>query len=258
MDRRRFLLTSLAGIVASPPAGEAQQAGKKYRIGCLYNGNPTLSAPTADAFRQGMRELGWVDGQNVSLEYRWADGNLDRLPALAADLVRLPVDVIHLAGGPAIRAARQTTRTIPIVVAIMSDPVKFGFVTSYARPGGSLTGLAVQFEDLASKQMQLVKETMPNAARVAILDHHAVPNPDAQKAAETAARALGLTVRVMGVRDEPDLPAVFRAAKAEKVDAMYVLPSPMFSRHRARLAELAVKHRLPGSTRPRSTWLRAD
>jgi putative tryptophan/tyrosine transport system substrate-binding protein len=247
VDRRRFLLTALAGAVAAPLVGEAQQAGKKYRIGCLYNGNPTQSALTADAFRQGMRELGWVDGQNVSLEYRWADGNLDRLPALAADLVRLPVDVIHLAGGhTAIRAARQTTRTIPIVVAIMSDPVVYGFAASFARPGGSITGLAVQFEDLASKQMQLVKETLPNAARVAILDHHAVSNPDAQKAAETAARALGLTVRVIGVRDEPDLQAAFRTAKAEHADAMYVLPSPTFNRHRSRLAELAVKHRLPG------------
>ena len=247
MDRRRFLLTSLAGALAGPLAAGAQQAGKKYRIGCLSNGNPTQSAAAVDAFRQGMRELGWVDGQNVSLEYRWADGNLDRLPALAADLVRLPVDVIHLAGGgPAIRAARQTTRTIPIVVAIMSDPVKSGFVTSYARPGGSITGLAVQFEDLASKQMQLVKETLPNAARVAILDHHAVSNPEAQKAAETAARALGLTVRVIGVRDEPDLQAAFRTAQAEHADAMYVLPSAMFNRHRSRLAELAVKHRLPG------------
>ena len=246
MDRRHFLLASLAAAVAAPLAGEAQQAGKKYRIGCLFNGNPTQSAPTADAFRQGMRELGWVDGQNVSLEYRWADGNLDRLPALAADLVRLPVDVIHLAGGPAIRAVQQITRTIPIVVAIMSDPVVYGFVTSFARPGGSITGLAVQFEDLASKQMQLVKETLPNAARVAILDHHAVSNPGAQKAAETAARALGLTVRVIGVRDEPDLQAAFRTAKAEHADAMYVLPSAMFNRHRSRLAELAVKHRLPG------------
>ena len=246
MDRRRFLLTSLAGALAAPRAAEAQQAGKKYRIGCLYNGNPTQSAPTVDAFREGMRELGWVDGQNVSLEYRWADGNLDRLPALVADLVRLPVDVIHLAGGPAIRAARQTTRTIPIVVALMSDPVVLGFVTSFARPGGSITGLAVQFEDLASKQMQLVKETMPNAARVAILDHHGIPNPGAQSSAETAARALGLTVRVIGIRNESDLQAAFRTAKAEHADAMYVLPSPTFNRHRALLAELAMKHRLPG------------
>ena len=246
MDRRRFLLTSVAGVLAAPLAAEAQQAGKKYRIGCLYNGNPTQSAPTVDAFREGMRELGWVDGQNVSLEYRWADGNLDRLPALVTDLVRLPVDVIHLAGGPAIRAARQATRTIPIVVALMSDPVVLGFVTSFARPGGTITGLAVQFEGLASKQMQLVKETTPNAARVAILDHYGIPNPGAQRAAETAARALGLTVRVIGIRDESDLQAAFRTAKAERADAMYVLPSPTLNRHRARLAELAMKHRGQG------------
>jgi putative ABC transport system substrate-binding protein len=246
VDRRRFLLTSLAGGVAGPLAAGAQQAGKVYRIGYLSNGNPTQSAPSLDAFRQGMREFGWVEGQNVSLEYRWADGNLDRLPALAADLVRLPVDVIHLAGGPAIRAALKATATVPIVAAIMGDPVMYGFAASLARPGGNVTGAAVQFADLASKQMQLLKETMPNAARVAILDHHAVRNPDAQKAAEAAARALGLTVRVIGIRDEPDLQTAFRTAKAEHADAMYVLPSPTFSRHRARLAELAVKHRLPG------------
>ena len=151
-----------------------------------------------------------------------------------------------LAGGPQSGRRDRQPALSRLSWQSSSDPVKSGFVTSYARPGGSITGLAVQFEDLASKQMQLVKETLPNAARVAILDHHGVANPDAQKAAETAARALGLTVRVIGVRDEPDLPAMFRAAKAEKVDAMYVLPSPMFNRHRARLAELALKHRLPG------------
>jgi putative ABC transport system substrate-binding protein len=246
MDRRAFVSTVALGLLAAPLAAEAQPAGKVYRIGYLGNGNPTQSAPTLDAFRQGLRELGWVEGQNLSIEYRWADGDLSRLPALASDLVRTLVDVILVAGGPGIRAAQQATRTVPIVVAIMTDPVVAGRAASFARPGGSVTGLSVQFEDLATKQLELLKETVPNVALVAILDDHAVRNTDTQKAAEAAARALGLKARVFGIRDVPDLEGAFRVAKAEQANAMYVLPSPTFARHRARLAELAVKHRLPG------------
>jgi putative ABC transport system substrate-binding protein len=200
-----------------------------------------------EAFRQGLRELGWAEGQNVSIEYRWADGHLDRLPALASELVRATVDVILVAGGPGVRAARQATGTVPIVSAITGDLVATGFAASLARPGGSVTGLAVQFDDLAGKQLQILKETVPKAARVAILLHHTTPpSRIILGAAETAARALGLDGHVLEIRDVTDLEGAFRTAKAKQADAMYVLPSPTFSRHRARLAELAVKHRLPG------------
>jgi hypothetical protein len=160
-----------------------------------------------EAFRQGLRELGWVEGQNVSIEYGWADGKLDRLPALASDLVRAPVDVILVSGVAAIRAALQATPTVPIVSAITSDPVVYGFATSFARPGGSVTGLATQFDDLATKQLQLLKETVPRAARVAILAQHISTSltPAVQKAAEAAVRALGLKAQVFEIRDVAEL-----------------------------------------------------
>jgi putative ABC transport system substrate-binding protein len=244
MDRRAFLGTLSA--LAAPRAAGAQPAGKVYRIGVLANQNPTPSSPTLDAFLQGLRGLGWVEGQNVSIEYRWAGGHLDRLPALASDLVRAPVDVIVVAGGPGVRAALQASPTVPIVSAITGDVVAAGFAASLARPGGRVTGLAVQFEDLASKQLQILTETVPKVVRVAILHHTTPPNLVILKATETGARALGLKGRVFEIRDMPDLEGAFQTAKADRADAMYVLPSPTFYQYRARLAELAVKHRLPG------------
>ena len=235
-------------FLAAPLAAEAQQARKVWRMGYLGNGNPTSSGPTRDAFRQGLQELGWVEGQNVVIEYRWADGDLTRLPALASDLMATTsVDVFLASGGPGVRAAQQAARAVPIVAAIISDPVVAGFAASLARPGGNITGLAVQFEELATKQLQLLKETVPNVARVAILDDHAMRNTFVQKAAEAAARSLGLTTQVVTILGERDLEGAFRTAKVGRANAMYVLPSPTFARQRARLAELAVKHRLPGS-----------
>jgi len=246
MDRRAFIGTLTGGLLAAPRAAEAQQAGKTWRVGYLGNANPTLSAPSRDAFRQGLRELGWVEGQNVSIEYRWAGGNLDRLPALASELVRASVDVILVAGGAGVRAALEASRTVPIVSAITGDMVAAGFAASLARPGGRVTGLAVQFEDLASKQLQILKETVPKVIYIAILHHTTPPNLVVLKATKAGARALGLKGRVFEIRDVPDLDGAFRTAKADRADAMYVLPSPTFNRHRARLAELALKHRLPG------------
>jgi putative ABC transport system substrate-binding protein len=205
-----------------------------------------VNADTRDAFRQGLRELGWVEEQNVSIEYRWADGHLGRFFALAVELLRTPVDLILVAGGAAIRGARQATRIVPIVSAITGDPVAAGFAASLARPGGNVTGLAVQFEDLAGKQLQILTETVPNAVRIVILHHALPPNRVILEAAEKAAGPLGLKGRVVDIRDVSDLPGAFRAAQRGQADAMYVLPSPSFSRHRAYLAELAVKHRLPG------------
>jgi len=136
MDRRHFLLTSLAGALAAPVAARAQQAGKVYRIGFLGNQNAVLLGASLQAFRQGLRELGWVEGQNVAIDYRWADGDLEQLPALASDLIKSPIDVIVVAGGTGVRAALPASRTIPIVGAIISDPVADGFAASFARPAG--------------------------------------------------------------------------------------------------------------------------
>ena len=247
IDRRTFLATLAGGLLAAPLAAEAQQAGKVWRIGYLGNGNPRSSGPTRDAFGQGLQELGWIKGQNVVIEYRWADGDLTRFPALASELVATtPVDVFLASGAPGIRAAQQAAYAVPIVAAIMSDPVVAGFAASLARPGGNITGLAVQFEELATKQLQLLKETVPNVARVAILYDPSIRNTFVQKAAEAAARSLGLTTQVVTILGERDLEGAFRTAKVSRANAMYVLPSPTFARHRARLAELAVKHRLPG------------
>jgi len=246
MPRRAFMAVIARGLLAAPLAAEAQQAAKVWRVGYLGNGNPTLSAPARDAFRQGLRELGWVEGQNVSIEYRWADGHLDRLPALAAELLETRVDLLLVAGVPGVRGARQATRTVPIVSALTRDPVTEGFAASLARPGGNVTGLAVQFEDLAGKQLQILTETVPKVGRIVILHHASPPNRLVLEAAEKAARALGLKGRVLDIRDVSELAGAFRTAQREQADAMYVLPSPTFSRHRTQLAELAVKHRLPG------------
>ena len=247
MKAPRTLLTVVLGlcILLGPLGSEGQPVVRVYRVAVLANTNSTLHAPSAEAFREGMRELGWIDGQNVAIEYRWADGHLDRLPALASELIRVPPDVMVVAGPVGVRAALQATSSVPIVAAIMGDPVLAGFAASLAQPGGRVTGSAVQFEDLVTKQLQLLKEMAPKVVQVAILAHTtSAVNPN-RKAAETAARALGLKGRVFEVRTAPDVQRAFQTARAEGADAVHVLPSPAFSGQRKHLAELAATHRLP-------------
>ena len=177
MDRRRFLLTSLlCALDTSPAFAEAQEPRDVRRIGYLGNGSRP-EVPSELWFNRGLRELGWIEGQTVTIEYRWAEGNTDRLPALAVDLVKAKVDVIVAAGSAGIRAAQRATSTIPIVFVILSDPVALGLVKSYARPGGNTTGVSSEFEELITKQLQLLTEVMPNVRRVALLgyDHPEVP-----------------------------------------------------------------------------------
>ena len=250
MKRRSFIGIGVAGLLAMPLIARAQPAGKLARIGFLGNSNPNPQSPSVEAFRQGLRELGWIEGQNITIEYRWAGGNMDRHPALASELVKLPVDLIVTTGPWAVRAARQASITIPIVVAIMSDPVALGFAASLARPGGNVTGLANLFEELTPKQLQIFKETMPRATRVAILSY-VDSTPSILPATEAAARALGLKARVFRIRDVADLDAAITAAKTERADGVHVLPSPFFNHHRARIAELATKHGLPSISEAR-------
>jgi putative ABC transport system substrate-binding protein len=244
--RATTVVAALAFLAVTVPlATEAQQPGKAPRIGYLGNANSTTAAASVDAFRQGLRDRGLIEGQNVAIEFRWADGNFDRFPGLAADLVKVPVDVIIVAGGPAIRAAQQATSTIPIVAAIFgADPVASGYVASFARPGGNLTGLAVLFEDLVTKQLQILREAVPKASRVAILSHSAIRGLSGDRA-HAAAQALGLTVQKLEIHGAADLDAAFNAAKTERADIVLVMPSPLFAQHRARLATLAASHRLP-------------
>jgi putative ABC transport system substrate-binding protein len=167
VDRRRFLLTSLAGALAVPLAAGAQQGAKVYRIGVMS----VSSAANVylDAFRQGLRELGWMEGKNIELEIRAAEGKQERLPAIAAELVRLRVDIIFAPNGPSVMAAKNATTSIPIVMAAVGDPVGSGIVGSLSRPGGNITGLTMQEQDIFAKQLQFLKEVVPKVSRVSVL-----------------------------------------------------------------------------------------
>jgi putative tryptophan/tyrosine transport system substrate-binding protein len=246
MDRRRFLLTSLAGALAAPLAAEPQQAGKVSRIGYLSAGALPTYPTFENAFREGLRELGYVEGRNIALEYRWAEGKYERLPELAAELVRLKVDVILAVSTPAAQAAKAATRTIPIVFTLVADPVASGLVSSLARPSGNITGLPSLSSEIIGKQLELLKETVPRVSRVAILQ-----NPDASshpfmvREAAGAARALGVQLRVLGARNPNDLHAAFTAMTGDRTEALLVLADPFFRTHGARIADFAAKSRLP-------------
>ena len=245
VERRGFIVGTLS-LLAAPLAAEAQPAGKApARVGYLGNSYPSTVAPTVEAFRQGLRDLGWIEGQSLVIEYRWAEGNPDRLPALAADLVRLKVDVIALSGTLAIRAATQATSSIPIVIGVLLvDPVDAGFVASLPRPGGNITGLASQYEEIVTKQVQLLAEAVPRLSRLAVLRHASMPQGTA-RAAAAAADTLGLKARILEVSEVATYEGAFRTAREDRAQAMLVLPSPFFNTHRRALIALAASYRLP-------------
>ena len=242
-DRRGFISAVACNVLCVPSVAPAQPV-KLPRIGVLNNSTASVANPSVEAFRTGLSELGWIEGRNITIEYRWADGDMSRHPALVSELVKLPVDLIVTAGIQAVRAARQASSSIPIVVAIMSDPVALGVAASLARPGGNVTGLANRFEELTPKQLQIFKEAMPRATRIALLSRPEMA-PTIQPTTEAAARLLGLSARVFLIRDVAELDAAINSAKAERADGVHVLPSPFFHRYRARIAELANRHRLP-------------
>jgi putative tryptophan/tyrosine transport system substrate-binding protein len=249
VDRRRFLLTSLAGAVAAPLAAEAQQAAKVARIGYLST-NLAANPHIQEAFRQGLRDLGYVEGRNVVIEYRDAEGKPERLPALAAELVALKVDVIVAAAGNHIAlAAKQATRTLPIVFAAASDPVAFGLVTSLARPGGNVTGTSVLSPELVGKRLELLTQAVPGVSRVAVLWLPGAlgerTDKDMLKEADVAARALGVQLQFVEARGPADLDRAFSDMTRARAGALTVLPSNMFLREHRRLVDLAAKHRLP-------------
>jgi len=240
----RVVVISL-NLFAAPLVVEAQPSRQVPRIGFLSYGAPTtIASPEREAFRQGLRELGWIEGQTVTIEYRWAEGNPQRLPALARDLIQLKVDVIVTSGTGAIRAAKEATSTIPIVFVVLTDPVSRGLVKGFAHPGGNLTGLASQFDELLSKQPQLMKEALPNLSRIALLSR-AEDSPAFVSTAEAAARGLGLAVRALKVAEVGEYENAFRTAQRERAGAILVLPSPIFNARRRVLIELAAKYRLP-------------
>src|SRR5688572_10530053 len=209
MDRRRFLLTSLAGAVAAPIAVEAQQRGK-HTIGVLYLGSAASFRPYVDAFREGLRERGYVEGDSVAIELRSADGQADRLPALVAELLAMKARVIVTSGTTSIQAAKDATKTTPIVIAAGADPVVMGFAQSLARPGGNITGLSILAGDILQKRLELLRQAAPQAKVAALLLQAANPgNPLFVKAMTTAAQLLGLHTHVVAVRAVNELSAAF-------------------------------------------------
>ena len=247
MERRSFLALIPGSLLAAPLAAEAQQAVKIARIGYL---SPDLAATPhfPEAFRQGLRELGYVEGRNVVIEYRDAEGKFERLPALAAELVALKVDVIVTGSTRSALAAQQATGTIPIVF-LGSDPVASGLVTNLARPGGNLTGVSTLGPDLVGKRLEVLKQTVPRVSSIAVLWHPGAAGERTDRnmltGAEVAGRALGVRPHLVEVRGAADLDRAFSEMTAARVGALTVLPSAMLSIQRKRLVDLAAKNRLP-------------
>jgi putative ABC transport system substrate-binding protein len=229
------------GVIA-----EAQQASKVPRLGFLSGVLPSTNATRVEAFRQGLRELGYVEGRNIVIEYRYAEAKLDRLPALAAELVRLKVDVIVSAAPPGTRAAKQATATIPIVMAFDDDPVGSGFVASLARPGGNITGLSALSPEISGKQLELLKEIVPNLSRVGVFGDVTRPGiPQSLREINVAADAFGVQVQYLEVRGPTDIETAFRAATKERANAVVVLGSPVLNSQQEQVVALAAKSRLP-------------
>jgi putative tryptophan/tyrosine transport system substrate-binding protein len=248
MDRRTFITVMGGSIVAGSLAVEAQPAGKFSRIGILLSNSHSLHSRHVEAFRQGLRERGYVEGASVVNEYRYADGKLDRLPKLAAELVELNIDVIVTSGTPPTRAAQQATRTIPIVMTLVSDPIATGFIASLAKPGGNITGLTVISAALGGKRLELLREASPKVSRVAVLVDPAVGGTEALQDTRIAAEALGVKLLSLEVRGpNPDLEGVFRTVTSEHVGALLVASGPATELHRKRIVDLAAKSRLPAT-----------
>jgi putative ABC transport system substrate-binding protein len=244
MDRRRFLLTSLAGACAAPIAAEAQPAGKLPRIGVL-SGNVSGRDGCLDAFRRGLNELGHVEGRTHSLEVRWSGGQDEAFPRLSAELVHLNVDVIVSFTIAASPIAKQATSTIPIVMASSAYPVELGLVASLARPGGNVTGLTSVTGEIVAKRLQLLKETVPSASRVAVLRVPGRGQDLFVSHFEAAAGKLQIRLHVIELQQPQDLPEAFQTAIRNGAQAIMSTQGPFFSLHRRLFAELALKHRLP-------------
>jgi putative ABC transport system substrate-binding protein len=227
---------------------EAQQPGRIPRIGYLQVTASSAVAARTEAFRQGLRELGYVDGKNIMIEWRFAEGKADRLPALAAELVRLKVEVIVTSGPTVTRSAKEATVTVPIVMTFDNDPVANGFVASLARPGGNITGLSTLAPEISGKQVELLKEIVPKLSRVAVLGTSTNPgNAQALKEIELAARAFTVQLQHLDVRGAKDIETAFRTASKGHADAVLVLAGPVLVINRKQVIDLAVKNRLPAT-----------
>jgi putative tryptophan/tyrosine transport system substrate-binding protein len=243
---RAFVLALCLGALVAPFAAETQQAGKAYRIGMLETVSPALNIANLEAFRQGLRDLGYIEGQNVVIEYRSADGRPERFSELATELVGLKVDVIVTRGTPAVLAARRATETLPIVMAAIGEPLGHGIVTSLARPGGNVTGLSAFVTELTAKRVELLREIVPRLRRIAALLNMGNPTTRPQwREIETAARSFGIQAQLLDVRKSDAIEPAFEAAVKQRAAAMVVGIDAVTQANRRRIVELAVKHRLP-------------
>jgi putative ABC transport system substrate-binding protein len=250
MNRRNAGLALLLGLFAfgvAPIAADAQQAGKVYHVGYLSTPTRESVQHGVAAFLRRLRELGWIEGQNLIIEFRWAEGDVERLPDLAADLVRRKVDVIVAPAGSAALAAKKATSSIPIVMIFASDPVETGLIASLRHPGGNITGTTfTPGPEIFGKQLQILKEAVPQASRVAVLSNPADSSFALQvKQVEATARSLGIRLQHVEARGPEEFDSAFAAMARERADALLVTGTSTFLAHRAKLAELAVKGRLP-------------
>ena len=240
------LFAIVVALTVCGARAEAQQPTKIPRIGYLGGGSPSSNPARIEAFRQGLRELGYVEGENIVIEWRYAEEKLDRLPALAAELVSLKVDIIVTAGPSVTRAAKEATNTIPVVMAFDSDPVGNGFVASLARPGGNITGLATFAPELSGKRLELLKEVVPRLSRVAVLGTSTYPsNAEALRETELAAGAFGVKLQYLDVLSPKDIETTFRTASKGRADAVLVLQTPLLVFQRTQVVDFGVKSRLP-------------
>jgi putative ABC transport system substrate-binding protein len=242
-----FILTVALGILPAPLATLAQQSGKMPHIGFLGNSTAALEANLVGPFRDGLRELGYDEGRNVLIEYRWADGKYERFPALIAELIALKVDVIVTAGTPATLAVKKATTSVPLVMVAVGDPVGTGIVASLNRPGGNITGLTSISPELDGKRLELLREVIPKLSHIAVLWNAASP---LQVVAETqtraAARVLRMKVLSLGVRTSEEIDDALAIIARERPGALLVLADRLFLHHRARIMDFAAQHRLPG------------
>jgi putative ABC transport system substrate-binding protein len=248
MKKKLTILTLCALLFALSFSASAQQPKKVPRIGYLSSGDPASESIRSEPIRAALRDLGYIEGQNITIEYRYTEGKRDWAPKLAVELVRAKVDIIVVAGGaPWIRAAKNATKTIPIVMSGAGiDPVVAGFVESLARPGGNVTGVTLLSRELGGKRLELLKEAVPKLSRVAVLYEPGLLGPAHElKEVQAAARALGLTVRSWEVRDADGFEKVFAALNKERPDGLYVPGGPLVATNRKRIVDFAAKSRLP-------------
>ena len=247
MDRRTFIGVVAGRLLAVPLAAEAQPAGRVYRIGFLGNSMAALEANLVGPFREGLRDLGYVEGRNVLIEYRWAEGKYDRFPALIGELLALKVAVIVTAGTPATLAVKKATTSVPLVMLAVGDPVGTGIVPSLSHPGGNITGLTAISTEMDAKRLELLREVVPSVSYIALLWNAGSPlQVLAEKQVQAAAQVLRMRVLSLGVKTEEEIKSALAVMARERSDALLVLADRLLLHHRALIMDFATRHRLPG------------